>query len=108
VLAGYLIAAGRFDLAFVGAYVTGLGVRLIVASGRPTPTATSNRRSWQEFKRGVLEVGCDRVLLVTNGAQAAQFGLKRHAERLLRLYRRNVLGLIPTGLGVVALRRSRR
>ena len=37
VFAGYLIAAGRFDLAFVTAGVIGLGVPLIVAGWRAAP-----------------------------------------------------------------------
>ena len=43
VFAGYLIAAGRFDLAFVTAGVIGLGVPLIVAGWRAAPATTSNR-----------------------------------------------------------------
>jgi MFS family permease len=91
VLAGYLIAAGRFDLAFVAAGVIGLGVPLIVASWRSAPMATSNRRSWQEFRQGVLEVGRDRLVLATSGAQAAQFVLNGTLNAFLPLYGREAL-----------------
>jgi MFS family permease len=99
VLAGYLIAAGRFDLAFVSAGAIGLGVPLIVAGWRPTPTTTPNRRSWYEFKQGVLEVGRDCRVLVTSGAQAAQFVLNGTLNAFLPLYGREILGLTATQLG---------
>lgn len=57
VLAGYLIAAGRFDLAFVAAGLIGVAAPLIVAGWRGTSLTTSHRAPWQEFKRGVVEVG---------------------------------------------------
>jgi MFS family permease len=99
VLAGYLIAAGRFDLAFAAAGAIGLGVPLIVAGWRPTPMTASNRRSWHEFKQGVQEVGRDRLVLVTSGAQAAQFVLNGTLNAFLPLYGREVLGLTSTELG---------
>jgi DHA1 family multidrug resistance protein-like MFS transporter len=99
VFAGYLIAAGRFDLAFVTAGVIGLGVPLIVANWRAAPAKTSNRASWHEFKRGVMEVGRDRLVLVTSGAQAAQFVLNGALNAFLPLYGREVLGLTATQLG---------
>jgi MFS family permease len=99
VLAGYLIAAGRFDLAFVAAGVIGLGVPLMVAGWRPTPMPTSSRRSWHEFTQGVLEVGRDRLVLVTSAAQAAQFVLNGTLNAFLPLYGREALGLSSTELG---------
>ncbi len=99
VLAGYLIAAGRFDLAFVAAGVIGLAVPLIVSGWRAAPAATSNRGSWDEFKRGVMEVGRDRLVLVTSAAQAAQFVLHGTLNAFLPLYGRDALGLTATELG---------
>jgi MFS family permease len=99
VLAGYLIAAGRFDLAFVAAGVIGLGAPLIVGGWRPARLTSSNRRSWHEFKKGILEVGRDRLVLVTSGAQAAQFVLNGTLNAFLPLYGREVLRLTPTELG---------
>lgn len=64
VLAGYLIGAGRFDLAFAAAGLIGVGVPIIVAGWRGTMAAPSNRQPWQELKRGVAEVGRDRLVLV--------------------------------------------
>jgi MFS transporter, DHA1 family, multidrug resistance protein len=99
VFAGYLIAAGRFDLAFVTAGVIGLGVPLIVTGWRATPATPSNRGSWDEFKRGVMEVGRDRLVLVTSGAQAAQFVLHGTLSAFLPLYGREALSLTATQLG---------
>jgi MFS transporter, DHA1 family, multidrug resistance protein len=99
VLAGYLIADGRFDLAFVTAGAIGLGVPLIVAGWRATPPTTSSRPSWQEFRRGVIEVGRHRLVLVTSAAQAAQFVLNGTLNAFLPLYGRDVLGLTATQLG---------
>ena len=99
VVAGYLIAAGRFDLAFLTAGVIGLGVPLIVAGWRVAPATSSRRWSWGEFKQGVMEVGRDRLVLVTSGAQAAQFVLNGTLNAFLPLYGREALGLTATQLG---------
>ena len=74
-LAGYLIAAGRFYLAFAAAGLIGVGVPIIVAGWGGTPETIFTREPWLEFKRGVAEVGRDRLVLITSGAQAAQFVL---------------------------------
>jgi len=99
VLAGYLIAAGRFDLAFAAAGLIGVGVPIIVAGWRGTSDTSSNREPWQEFKRGVAEVGRDRLVLVTSGAQAAQFVLNGTLNAFLPLYAREVVGLTVPQLG---------
>jgi MFS transporter, DHA1 family, multidrug resistance protein len=99
VLAGYLIAAGRFDLAFVSAGVIGVFVPLIVAGWPAGPGTASNHRSWSEFRRGVLEVGRDRLVLVTSAAQAAQFVLNGTLNAFLPLYSRDVLGMTSTEIG---------
>jgi MFS family permease len=99
VLAGYLIAADRFDLAFAAAGAIGLAVPIIVAGRRGTPGARPDRAPWQEFTRGVAEVGRDRLVLITSGAQAAQFVLNGTLNAFLPLYGRDVLGLTVTELG---------
>ena len=55
-LAGYLMAAGRFELAFVAAGVIGLGVPFVVAQWRRSLRGHIERRR-QEFRRGIPEVG---------------------------------------------------
>ena len=98
-LAGYLIAAGRFDLAFAAAGVIGVGVPIIVAGWRDRSEAQSTPEPWQAFKRGIAEVARDRLVLMTSGAQAAQFVLNGTLNAFLPLYGREVLGLSVTQLG---------
>ena len=50
VVAGYLIAAGRFDLAFIVSGLIGLGVPLIVGTWRGVPAGTSPRPSWRRIQ----------------------------------------------------------
>jgi MFS family permease len=98
VLAGYLIAAGRFDLGFFAAGVIGLAAPLIVVGWRSGSTAPSRAR-WQEFKAGIGEVGRNRLVLVTSGAQAAQFVLNGALNAFLPLYGRDIVGLTTPQLG---------
>lgn len=99
VLAGYLIAAGRFNLAFLAAGVIGLGAPLIVAGWQESSTANPSRARWQEFKAGIGEVARSRLVLVTSGAQAAQFVLNGALNAFLPLYGRDVVGLTTPQLG---------
>jgi MFS family permease len=99
ILAGYFVAAGRFDLAFVVAGAIGLAVPVVVSGWRAAPTTSSNSRSWEAFKRGVQEVGRDRLVLVTSGAQAAQFVLNGMLSAFLPLYGREALNLTAAQLG---------
>jgi MFS family permease len=99
ILAGYLIAAGRFDLAFVAAGVLGLAAPLIVAGWRSGSTAPPTGARWQQFKAGIGEVTRHRLILVTSGAQAAQFVLNGTLNAFLPLYGRDVVGLTTPQLG---------
>ena len=99
VLAGYLMATGRFDLAFLASGFIGLAVPFIVARWPEVGQAGPARAPWQEFKRGVTEVGRDRLVIVTSGAQAAQFVLNGMLNAFLPLYGRDVLGLTTSDLG---------
>lgn len=60
VLAGYLIAAGRFDLAFLAAGAIGLAAPVIVLGWRSGSTAPASTDRWQGFKAGIGEVGSGR------------------------------------------------
>ena len=100
VFAGYLIAAGRFDLAFIVSGLIGLGAPLIVGTWRQAPSPRPLQRpSWQAFKLGVAEVVGDRLVLVTSAAQAAQFVLNGMLSAFLPLYGREVLNLSASDLG---------
>jgi DHA1 family multidrug resistance protein-like MFS transporter len=99
VVAGYLIAAGRFDLAFAVSGVIGLGAPLIVGTWRRAPSGTLQRPSWQAFSRGIAEVAGDRLILITSAAHAAQFALNGMLNAFLPLYGREVLNLSGLELG---------
>jgi len=99
ILAGYLIAAGRFDLAFLAAGVIGLWAPLIVAGWQQSSTANPSRDRWQEFRAGIGEVARPRLVLVTSGAQAAQFVLNGALNAFLPLYGRDVVGISTAQLG---------
>jgi MFS family permease len=114
IVAGYAIAAGRFDLAFAISGFIGLGAPLIVGmwpaspkreadttleSGPGRPAGASARPSWQAFKRGIGEVLSDRLVLITSAAHAAQFVLNGMLNAFLPLYGRDVLNLSSSELG---------
>lgn len=99
VLAGYLIAAGRFDLAFIISGLIGLGAPLIVSTWREPPAETRQRPSWEGFTRGITEVVSDRLVLITSAAHAAQFVLNGMLNAFLPLYGREVLNLSGSELG---------
>jgi MFS family permease len=99
VLAGYLIATGRFDLAFLASGLIGLAVPLIVAGWPKASHAARIRTPWPEFTRGIAEVARDRLVIVTSGAQAAQFALNGMLNAFLPLFGRDVLGLTTAELG---------
>lgn len=99
VIAGYMIAAGRFDLAFALSGVIGLAAPLVVGAWREPAPATTRRPSWEAFKRGVTEVVGDRLVLITSAAHAAQFVLNGMLNAFLPLYGREVLQLSGSALG---------
>ena len=102
VVAGYLLAAGRFDLAFAVSGALGLAVPLIVATGaswQGAAPAAVRRPSWAEFARGVGEVARDRLVLMTSGAHAAQFMLNGMLNAFLPLYARDGVGLSGREIG---------
>jgi MFS family permease len=99
VAAGYLLAVGRFDLAFVVAGAIGLLTPLVVGglafeAVRPPPGPR-----WTAFRDGVGEVIGHRVVLATSGAHAAQFVLNGALNAFLPLYARDVVGLTTGQLG---------
>jgi MFS transporter, DHA1 family, multidrug resistance protein len=99
VLAGYLIAAGRFDLAFVAAGVVGLATPLIVGAWSPPVRARDTAVRWPAFRAGLLEVLRHRLVLVTSVAHAAQFVLNGALSAFLPLYAHDVIGLTTAQLG---------
>jgi MFS transporter, DHA1 family, multidrug resistance protein len=99
VLAGYLLAAGRFDLAFIAAGVVGLAAPLIVATWSPPVQTHDTAARWPAFRAGLLEVVRHRLILVTSVAHAAQFVLNGALSAFLPLYGRDVIGLTTAQIG---------
>jgi MFS transporter, DHA1 family, multidrug resistance protein len=99
VVAGYLIAGGRFDLAFVSAGAIGIAVPIIVARGISPRIRHSDAQRWRQVARGIAEVGRDRLILVTSAAQAAQFVLNGTLNAFLPLYGRDMVGLSTAEVG---------
>jgi DHA1 family multidrug resistance protein-like MFS transporter len=101
VIAGYVIAMGRFDLAFLLAGAIAAGTPLIVAkwpdtTGRSPLTHVS---PFRHFVDGLGEVVRERRVLISSLAQAAQFLLHGSLNAFLPLYASEVLGMTAVGLG---------
>lgn len=101
IVAGYLIAAGRFDVAFLVAGLLGLTVPFIVAGLNESGKAPRRRLTWRELRHGVSEVASHRLILTTSVVQAAQYVLHGATQAFLPLYARDVIGLGVSELGWV-------
>lgn len=99
VLAGYLIAGGRFDLAFISSGAIALSVPAIVAGWRKPRRIANHRASWRDLPEAIAAVASDRLVLITSVAQAAQFVLNGALGAFLPLYGRDVLQLTTAQVG---------
>ena len=100
VIAGYLLAADRFDLAFLVSGTIGLLCPLVViglALDRPAPPRLEGR--WPAFRDGVREVVGNRLVLWASAAHAAQFFVNGGLNAFLPLYARDGLGLTTAQVG---------
>jgi MFS family permease len=99
IVAGYLLAAGRYDLAFVVAGLFAAATPLIAAgwpsAAPPVMTAQRTSHAW----RGIVEVCQHRLILLTSLTQAAQFVLNGTLNAFLPLFARDVVGLTAAQLG---------
>jgi MFS family permease len=101
VLAGYLIAIRRFDLAFLLAGAIAASTPLIVwrwpvAKQR---SHTSHRSAIRQFSDGIQEVVRNRRVLVASLAQAAQFLLNGSLTAFLPLYASEEVGMGAAAIG---------
>jgi DHA1 family multidrug resistance protein-like MFS transporter len=99
VIAGYLIARGRYDVAFITAGLFAATTPLLAAGWPAAPRSAAAPRRMSEFAKGILEVCRQPLILITSLAQAAQFVLNGTLNAFLPLYGREVLGLTVTQLG---------
>jgi MFS family permease len=100
VVAGYLIAIRRFDLAFLVAGAIAVWTPLIVWRW-PVANQRSrdNQRPMRQFSDGIQEVVRNRRVLAASLAQAAQFLLNGSLSAFLPLYATEVVGMGAAGIG---------
>ena len=102
VVAGVLIARGRFDLAFMLAggiallapALIGYGYRPAAAGAVVAPAATR-----QQFTRGIVEVLAERRILVASVAHAFYFAINGTLNAFLPLFAQDRLGLDAVEIG---------
>ena len=99
ILAGYLIARGQLDTAFLVSGLLALAVPAIVARWPEEARVHSQGGRWQQFARGIGQVLHQRLILVTSIAQSAQFILHGTLSAFLPLYARETLGLPAWQIG---------
>lgn len=102
VIAGYAIASGRYDLAFIVAGVLGLATPYLASrypqAVRPAAAAARGHR-FRQFTSGVADVCRQPLILMTSVATAAQFILNGSLNAFLPLFALEVLGAAPATLG---------
>jgi MFS family permease len=102
VVAGFLIATGRYDLAFMTAGVVAMAVPFMAASWPSKPRSSDAHYApprFAEFTQGIAEVARQPLILMTSAAQGAQFVLNGTLNAFLPLFARDVVGFSPTELG---------
>lgn len=82
VVAGYLLASGRYDVAFIAAGLFAVATPFIAAGWSSTPSPSVRTTPLAEVTRGILDVCRQPLILMTSLAQAAQFVLNGNAERI--------------------------
>jgi MFS family permease len=97
VLGGYLIAAGRYDLAFISAGLVA-GATPFMAARWPATARAGGRRSGQ-IVRGIVDVSRQPLILLTSLTQATQFVLNGALNAFLPLAARDVFDLSPSQVG---------
>lgn len=101
-LAGALIADGRFDRAFIVSGAVGL-VALALASRQPRPTviATTGNPWWRQTRDGLVEVLGNRRLLIVSAAHAAVLLVSGSLAAFMPLFAKDTLGLSTTEIGAI-------
>jgi DHA1 family multidrug resistance protein-like MFS transporter len=99
IIAGYLIAERRYDLAFLVAGAFALIVPVLSAALSSTEARESRKGGVAEFARGISEVGRHPLILMTSVAQAAQFVLNGTVNAFLPLFARDVMEMAASEIG---------
>jgi MFS family permease len=100
VVAGAMIARGRYDLAFLTAGAIGIGTPLLLAGLRlPQAPARGGPPSSRRFIDGLLEVLRERRLLVASVTHAVYYVMNGTLTAFLPLFAQDQLGFTATQIG---------
>jgi DHA1 family multidrug resistance protein-like MFS transporter len=99
VIAGYLVAVRRYDLAFFVAGMLACTTPLLAARWPVRAPATVVVRRSTHFRQAIADVVRDPLILLTSLTQAAQFLLHGALSAFLPLFAHETLGLTPAQLG---------
>jgi DHA1 family multidrug resistance protein-like MFS transporter len=99
IIGGYLLATGRYDLAFLTAGLMALATPLIAAGWPSTASEGEAKPGLAAFGQGIREVCGHPLILVTSLAQAGQLALSSSLNAFLPLFARDMLHLGPAQLG---------
>lgn len=99
IIGGYLLAAGRYDLAFLSAGLMALATPLIAAGWPMTASEGEAKPGFAAFGQGIREVCGHPLILVTSLAQAGQLALNSSLNAFLPLFAREVLLFGPAQVG---------
>jgi MFS family permease len=102
VLAGWLVARGRYDIAFMTAGALALATPLMVMRLRLQPrAAAASAIHFRQFRRGVIDVMREPRILVASGTHAAYFVMNGTLNAFLPLFAQDELGLNASEIGVL-------
>lgn len=99
VIAGYLVASGRYDRAFVTAGLIALAAPIVAASWPVPSSARAGTRRLAAFTQAILDVGRRPLVLVTSLAQAGQLAMNGALNAFLPLFALEVHGLGASQVG---------
>lgn len=101
VLAGILIARGRFDAAFVLAGIVAIAAPVLIALSPLTRTSPipAQRMGRSHFTRGIVEVMAERRILVASIAHASFFVINGTLNAFLPLFAMDRIGLDAVQIG---------
>lgn len=99
IMAGYLIAARRYDLAFLVAGAFALATPVLAVTLSPGGVREPRTGGAAEVVRGISEVGRHPLILMTSVAQGAQFVLNGTLNAFLPLFARDVIGVAASDIG---------
>ena len=99
VLAGFLIARGRFDIAFVIAGSVALVTPLLIARAMRSAAAQRSPHSRPRLVEGILAVARERRILVASITHAAYFVINGTLNAFLPLFAQDRIGLTAIEIG---------